>query len=120
MVSKFGKIVLSLISIFRLFSSSVPLWLPLNPGEVDMVDMADMVDTEVTVDTEVMVDTATVDTVARDPLMLKPGEVDTVDMDMEVMVDTVDMEVMVDTAVDTVDTVARETPKLNQKPKPPL
>merc|ERR1711953_463046 len=62
---------------------------------------------------EVTVDTATVDTVAKDLLMLNPGEVDTVDM--EDMVDTaVDTEDMVDT--DTVDTVAREKLKLNQKP----
>merc|ERR1719189_2856809 len=52
---------------------------------------------------------AMVDTVARDPLMPMPmpgTAVDTVDTDMEVMVDT-----------DMVDTVEREKPKLNQKLK---
>merc|ERR1712020_13744 len=52
-------------------------------------------------------DTAMVDTVARDPLMLKPMPGTAVDTDMEVMVDTdtpVDMEVMAvtDTVPDTV------------------
>merc|ERR1712212_1170075 len=90
----------------------VPLWLPLNPGEVDTVDM---VDTEVTVeDMEDTVDTVMVDTVARDLLML--------DMAMADMVDTaVDTEDTVDTEVDTedtVDTAARE--KLKPKPGAPL
>merc|ERR1719370_2014337 len=86
--------------VFLLFSCSVPLWLPLNPGEVDMVDTVDTA-----VDTEVTVDTAMVDTVGNDLLMLNPGEVDTVDMEdmVDTAVDTVDMEDMVDTAVDTED-----------------
>merc|ERR1712218_549979 len=70
------------------------------------------VDMEVMVDT--VLDTAMVDTVARDPLTLKPMPgmaVDTVDTDM---VDTVDTD-MVDTEdTDMVDTVARE--KLMLKP----
>merc|ERR1712136_667318 len=95
----------------------VPLWLPLKlvmAVDTDTVDTA--VDMEVMVDT--VLDTAMVDTVARDPLKLKPMPgmaVDTVDTVM------VDMEVMVDTVLDTdmVDTVEREKPKLSQKPKPP-
>merc|ERR1712135_146408 len=78
-------------------------------GDTDTVDTA--VDMEVMVDT--VLDTAMVDTVARDPLKLKPMPgmaVDTVDTAM------VDMEVMVDTVLDTdmVDTVEREKPM----PKP--
>ena len=70
---------------FRLFSCSVPLWLPLKPTtavDTDTVDTA--------VDMEVMVDADTVDTVERDLLM--PGtdvatvdteDTDTVDIDTE-------------------------------------
>merc|ERR1712212_1078696 len=92
-------------------SHPVPLWLPLNPGEVDMANTVDTVDTAV--DTGVTVDTAMVDTVGNDLLMLNPGEVDTVDM-VDMADTAVDTEDMVDT--DTADTVARETLKLNQKP----
>merc|ERR1711902_351391 len=95
-----------------LFSCSVPLWLPLKPGtavDTDTVDTA--VDMEVMVDT--VLDTAMVDTVARDPLTLKPMPGMAVDT---VMVDTVDTD-MVDTEdTDMVDTVAREKPKLKLKP----
>merc|ERR1719259_356371 len=68
-----------------LFSCSVPPWLPLNPGTVDMVDTV--------VDTEVTVDTAMVDTVARDLLMPKLG----VPLDTDTVPDMVlvDMEVTV-------------------------
>merc|ERR1712135_226276 len=76
-------------------------------GDTDTVDTA--VDMEVMVDT--VLDTAMVDTVARDPLKLKPmpgmavDTVDTVMVDMEVMLDTVP-----DTVSDTamVDTVERD------------
>merc|ERR1719259_602940 len=70
-----------------LFSCSVPPWLPLNPGTVDMVDTV--------VDTEVTVDTAMVDTVARDLLMLMPKLGAPLDTDTVPDMVLVDMEVTV-------------------------
>merc|ERR1712135_132605 len=76
------------------------------------------VDMEVMVDT--VLDTAMVDTVARDPLKLKPmpgmavDTVDTVMVDMEVMVDTVlDTDTVPDTVLELTDTVPDTVPDMD-------
>merc|ERR1711902_347406 len=76
----------------------VPLWLPLKPGTA--VD-TDMVDTDL--------DTAMVDTVARDPLKLKPMPGMAVDTVVTVTA-TLDTDTVPDTVLELTDTVPDTVP----------
>merc|ERR1712025_259290 len=79
----------------------------------DMVTMVDMAMDMVLVTDMVDMDTDTMDTMARDPLMLRLSQdMATMDMDM-VMVMVLDMD-MVDMDMDTMDTMARDPLMLSQ------